>query len=139
MRSSFLPKCQPKITRISVLIYFQGRNPRNFWFAFWEKRWPHKFILNLTDLQLFLIFDLVELKNQQCFASKYKIHSDCWISSYYFLNTHCLLYRIIQNYECPFSYKIYRRMHFYLTEQYLELTSTVCTAFSYCLRCSQRK
>ena len=21
-----------------------------FWLAFWEKRWPHKFILNLTDL-----------------------------------------------------------------------------------------
>ena len=29
---------------------FQGRNLRNFWWAFWEKRWPHKFILNLTDL-----------------------------------------------------------------------------------------
>ena len=26
----------------------QGRNPCNFWFAFWEK--PHKFILNLTGL-----------------------------------------------------------------------------------------
>ena len=29
--------------------------------------------------------------------------------------------------------------HIYLTEQHLKLTSTVCTAFSYCLRCSQRK
>ena len=29
----------------------EGRNPSNFWFAFWEKRWPHKLILNLTDLQ----------------------------------------------------------------------------------------
>ena len=32
------------------LINFQGRNPSNFWLAFWEKWWPHKFILNLTDL-----------------------------------------------------------------------------------------
>ena len=33
-----------------LLIIFQGRNPSNFWLAFWDKRWPHKFILNLTDL-----------------------------------------------------------------------------------------
>ena len=32
------------------LINFQGRNPGNFWLAFWEKRWHHKFFLNLTDL-----------------------------------------------------------------------------------------
>ena len=32
------------------LINFQGRNPSNFWLAFWEKRWPLRFILNLTDL-----------------------------------------------------------------------------------------
>ena len=36
-------------------------------------------------------------------------------------------------YEGSFSYKIYWKMHFDLTEQYLELTSTVCTAFSYLL------
>ena len=29
---------------------WQGRIPCNFRFAFWEKQWPHKFILNLTDL-----------------------------------------------------------------------------------------
>ena len=29
---------------------FQGRNPGNFWLAFWEKWWPYEFILNLTDL-----------------------------------------------------------------------------------------
>ena len=28
----------------------QGRNPYNFWFIFWEKRWLHKFILKFTDL-----------------------------------------------------------------------------------------
>ena len=32
------------------LINFQSRNPSNFWLAFWEKWWPNKFILNLTDL-----------------------------------------------------------------------------------------
>ena len=79
MRSSFLPNCKPKITRISALpnkqgsqpkrnwlltltkkspkkvlqslFVWQGRIPCNFWFAFCEKRRPHKFILNLTDLQ----------------------------------------------------------------------------------------
>ena len=41
-----------KLTRFLPypLINFQGRNLGNFWLAFWEKRWPHKFILNLTDL-----------------------------------------------------------------------------------------
>ena len=34
------------------LINFQGRNPSNLWLAFWEKRWPHKLILNLTDLYI---------------------------------------------------------------------------------------
>ena len=32
------------------LINFQGRNPGNFWLVFWEKHWPHKFILHLIDL-----------------------------------------------------------------------------------------
>ena len=32
------------------LINVQGRNLGNFWLAFWEKRWPQKFILNSTDL-----------------------------------------------------------------------------------------
>ena len=55
MRSLFHPKCEPKFWRISALpplIKFQGRNPSNFWLAFWEKQWPHKFILNLTDLYM---------------------------------------------------------------------------------------
>ena len=34
------------------LINSQGRNLCNFWLIFWEKRWPHKFILNLTDLYI---------------------------------------------------------------------------------------
>ena len=28
----------------------EGRNPKKIWLAFWEKRWPEEFILNLTDL-----------------------------------------------------------------------------------------
>ena len=33
-----------------LLINFQGRNLCDFWLGFWKKWWPHKFILNLTDL-----------------------------------------------------------------------------------------
>ena len=32
------------------LSLWYGRNLCNFWCGFWEKWWPHKFILNLTDL-----------------------------------------------------------------------------------------
>ena len=43
-----------EIARIAKMphprIKFQGRNLGNFWLAFWAKWWPHKFILNLTDL-----------------------------------------------------------------------------------------
>ena len=84
MRSSFLPKCKPKITRISALPHKQESNQKNslnspkkkfydpcllgwaeilvilasryFWLAFWEKRWPHKLILNLTDFYRLIIF-----------------------------------------------------------------------------------
>ena len=49
MKSSFLPKYERKIVKISALTK-QGRNPDNFSFAFWEKRWLHKFILKLSDL-----------------------------------------------------------------------------------------
>ena len=38
------------------LINFQGRNLCNFWLEFWEKRWPHEFILNLIDLYKWKIF-----------------------------------------------------------------------------------
>ena len=34
------------------LIIYQGRNTSNFWLVFWEKLWPHKLILNLTDLYI---------------------------------------------------------------------------------------
>ena len=37
------------------LINFQNRNLCHFWLAFWEKRWPLKFILNLTDLYQFQV------------------------------------------------------------------------------------
>ena len=30
--------------------FLEGRAEILFWLAFWEKRWPDKFILNLTDL-----------------------------------------------------------------------------------------
>ena len=46
------------------LINFQGRNLCNFWLEFWEKQWPHKFILNLFDLYRisFMIDDWWEWK-----------------------------------------------------------------------------
>ena len=78
MKSSFLPKYEQKIVRISALTKGQliskaiyglltspkkwtkivrisarcskGKNPDNFLFVFWEKRWLHKFILKLTNL-----------------------------------------------------------------------------------------
>ena len=34
------------------LVFWWARNPCNFRFAFWEKSWPHIFILNLTDLYI---------------------------------------------------------------------------------------
>ena len=53
MRSSFLPKCQPNILRISALPFNKlsgPSDPSNSWLAFWKKQWPHKFILTWTDL-----------------------------------------------------------------------------------------
>ena len=49
VKSSFLPKFERKIVRISALCS-EGRNLDNFLFVFWEKRWLHKFILKLSDL-----------------------------------------------------------------------------------------
>ena len=48
-KSSFLPKYEQKIVKISALTT-QGRNPDNFLFVFWEKQLLHKFILKFTDL-----------------------------------------------------------------------------------------
>ena len=47
MKSSFLPKYERQIVRISALHTYtlQGRNPDNFSFI-----WHHKFILKFTDL-----------------------------------------------------------------------------------------
>ena len=52
MRSSFLPKYEPNIVKISALYCatLQGRNPYNFWFIFWEKPWLHKLILKFTEI-----------------------------------------------------------------------------------------
>ena len=49
MKSSFLPKYEPNILRISALrcSTVQGRNSYNIWFIFWEKRWLHKLFWNL--------------------------------------------------------------------------------------------
>ena len=48
MKSSFLPKYEPNILRISAL--YSGTLQGNFWFIFWEKRCLHEFILKFTDL-----------------------------------------------------------------------------------------
>ena len=52
MKSSFLPKYEPIIVRISDLYSatLQGRNPHNFLFMFWEKQWLYIFILKFTDI-----------------------------------------------------------------------------------------
>ena len=49
MKSSFLPKYEQKIDKISG-ITTQGRNPDNFLLVFREKWWLHRFILKFTDL-----------------------------------------------------------------------------------------
>jgi hypothetical protein len=51
MKSSFLPKYESNIVRISALYCAtqKGRNPYNFWFIFCEKRCLHKFILKFTN------------------------------------------------------------------------------------------
>ena len=49
MKSSFLPKYEQKIVKISALTT-QGRNPDNFSFLFWEKRCIYEFIMKLSDL-----------------------------------------------------------------------------------------
>ena len=53
MNSSFLPKYEPKIVRISALSYgtVEGTGQKFLqYFLFWEKQWLHKFILKFTDL-----------------------------------------------------------------------------------------
>ena len=47
MKSSFLPKYEQKIVKISALTT-QGRNPDDFLFVFWEKWWLHKFIFEIV-------------------------------------------------------------------------------------------
>ena len=49
MWSLFLPKCQPKISQISALINFQGRNPSKILIGILGER-HLEFILILTDL-----------------------------------------------------------------------------------------
>ena len=62
VKSSFLPKCEQKIVRISALTT-QGRNPDNFLFVFHEKRWLHKFILKLSDLWVALPHNVAKFLN----------------------------------------------------------------------------
>jgi hypothetical protein len=63
-----------------------GRNPCNFWFAFWEKRWPHKFILNLADLYQKLIF-VLSRKRKEKHGDSQELILDSWqvASSGFFL------------------------------------------------------
>ena len=52
MKSSFLPKCEPNIVRISALYSatLPDQKSLKFLFIFWEKRWFKKIILKFTDL-----------------------------------------------------------------------------------------
>ena len=52
MKSLFLPEYEPNFVRITSLYcaILQGKNPYNFWFIFWQKRWLHKTILKFSDL-----------------------------------------------------------------------------------------
>ena len=47
MKSSFLPKYEPKIVQLAHTV--QGRNLYNIWFIFWEKRWLYKLILKFIN------------------------------------------------------------------------------------------
>ena len=58
MKSSFLPKYEQKIVRISALTT-QGKNHDKFLFIFWEKRWLHKFILKITNLYWKILLNLL--------------------------------------------------------------------------------
>ena len=49
MKSSFLPKYEQKIVKVSALTT-QGGNPDNFLFVFWDKRLLNTFILKSIDL-----------------------------------------------------------------------------------------
>ena len=55
MKSSFLPRYEQKIARISALCS-DGRNLDNFLLVFWEKRRLHKLILKITDLEKSKLF-----------------------------------------------------------------------------------
>ena len=59
-KSLFLLRYERKIVRIPALwcLITQGRNPDNFSFIFWEKRWLRKFFLKFTDLYWSLSFPL---------------------------------------------------------------------------------
>ena len=59
-KSLFLLRYERKIVRIPALwcLTTQGRNPDNFSFIFWEKRWLRKFFLKFTDLYWSLSFPL---------------------------------------------------------------------------------
>ena len=60
MRSSFLPKCQPKITKISALEVYQRieQKSEKLLVGILGETITHKFILNLTDLYPTLLFKI---------------------------------------------------------------------------------
>ena len=74
LMSSFLPKYEPNIVRISNLYYaaLQDWNPYNFWFVFWEKQRLHKFILKFTDLQIVNFFFIATWYNRIMLISKWQ-------------------------------------------------------------------
>ena len=87
MKSSFLPKYEANIVRISAqyCAILQGRNPWFiFWFIFWEKRWLHKFILKFTDLLIKKNRENVPLKSGGRFSPAGQ--SFLWTLSLAFIN-----------------------------------------------------
>ena len=110
MKSSFLPKYEQKIVRISAL-FSEGKNPDNFLFVFWEKRWHSEINwpieqsgLYETDVHLLLVhlaFGAWKRNNLTTFSynpvnySNIQIKLQIWpnfcyllgISELYFINT----------------------------------------------------
>ena len=69
-------------------VNFQGRNFCNFWLGFWEKRWPHKFILNLTDLYLHFGNGVRNSRRNRAWGLHIPwgmlLQKKTWLLSYYF-------------------------------------------------------
>ena len=93
MKSSFLPKYEQKIVKISALTT-QGRNPDNFSFIFWEKRWLNKFILKLTNLYKFLYCHSDFFSN----LSRIKLHGEI-LGKFYLVQSETFILEMVFNYQ----------------------------------------